>query len=206
MGNFVLKRLVRGGVGLAFALIFFVFRGCFGVGSDITPLQEAVLDGQVETVKKLVAQGKSLEATDSDGNTVLYWALVEDTCGVDTCEMSAQQQEIVDLLLDNGAQVSVTNEWQETPLHFAAGVNGSQEVLRNMLNRGANVNARDAVEMTPLHWAVTYGIDDNIEILLNRGADMNAKDADGYTPLDFAFTDEAIQLLKSRGAVYGQEG
>lgn len=206
LGTFVMKRLIRAGVGLAFALIIFVFRGILGIGSDITPLQAAVSEGKIETVKKLVSQGKSLETPDSDGNTVLYWALVADSCGVDICKMSTQQQDIVDLLLDNGAKVTVVNEWQETPLHFAASVNGSQEIIRDILNRGADVNARDAVQMTPLHWAVTYGIDENVEILLNRGADINAKDVDGYTPLDFVMTEKAAQLLESRGAVYGQEG
>ena len=176
------------------------------MGSDLTPLHEAVMDGEVDTVKELAAQGKALAATDSDGNTALYWALVEDNCEVDTCAMSAQQQEIVDILLTNGANVSVTNEWQETPLHFAAGTNGAQDIIRDMLNRGADVNARDDVQMTPLHWAVTYGLDENVEILLNRGADMNAKDVDGYTALDFAITDKSVQLLKDRGAVYGQGG
>ena len=206
LGQFVLGRFARAGVGIVFALIAFAFRSYFGMGADGTPLQDAVSQGQLETVKTLVAQGKSLEVPDSDGNTVLYWALVEDTCGVETCEMSRQQREMVDFLLDSGANVSVTNEWQETPLHFAASVNGAQEILQDMLSRGADVNARDALEMTPLHWAVTYGLDDNVEILLNHGADMNAKDIDGYTPLDVAMTDQAIQLLKSRGAIYGQGG
>lgn len=206
LGGFVLKRLTRAGIGIAFALIAFVFRGFFGIGSDTTPLQKAVSESNVETVKTLVSKGKSLEAADDDGNTVIYWALFEDTCGVDTCTMSPSQQEIVDVLLTNGASVTVTNAWQETPLHFASSVNGAQEIIRAMIDRGADVNARDAVQMTPLHWAATYGLDDNLELLLNRGADMNAKDADGYTPLDFAITEQSIQLLKARGAVSGQGG
>ena len=206
VGTVLGRRLMRRGIGLALGLVFFVFRGCFGLDSDMSPLQKAVLEGNVASVEKLIDKGKSLETTDDSGNTAIFWALFADECSEASCSISVQQQQIVDLLLANGANVKVANEWQETPLHLAASIDGSADILRALLDKGANINALDTDQSTPLHWAANYGITENIELLLNRGADINVKDVYGYTPLDsaeFAGSASAVQLLKSRGAVAG---
>ncbi|NET09830.1 MAG: hypothetical protein F6K09_08290 [Merismopedia sp. SIO2A8] len=199
------KRLVWKGVGLVIGLIVFVFRSCSGSFTpELSALQEAVITGDKVAVERLIDQGKSLETTDEYGGTIIFWALTADDCDADfSCQMSANQQEIVQLLLDNGADVNTTDTWQQTPLHLAAGIQDTTDILRKMIDRGASVRAMDSIQATPLHWAAESGSAANIELLLNREADVNAKDADGYTPLDYATSDAAVQMLTSRGGTSG---
>jgi ankyrin repeat protein len=51
--------------------------------------------------------------------------------------------QLVQQLLDAGAQIEATNWVNETPLHVAAGL-GHLEVIRLLIKRGANVNGSKA--------------------------------------------------------------
>ena len=53
----------------------------------------------------------------------------------------------VSSLLECGAEIDGTS--RETPLHFAAGFNGSVSIVKLLLNRGADVGARDDWGDTP---------------------------------------------------------
>ena len=205
LGQFLFKRMLRSGIGFVIFVVVVIARSCFSIGSDSTPLQEAVMEGNVVTVEKLLSKGKSMETSDADGNTVIFWALSAEDCDADWtyCSMSAEHEAIAELLLTQGANINVANTWQETPLHWAAGINGSVDVVQTMVGRGADINARDISQATPLHWAASAGAVANVELLLNNGADINAKDAEGYTPLDYAGNEEVATLLQSRSAVSG---
>ena len=199
------NRLIWKGIGVVIGLIVAVARGCSGdFSTGFSDFQEAVIIGDKVAVERLIDQGQSLETTDEAGNTIIFWALSGDDCDTDwACQMSPNRQEIVQLLLDNGANVTITNDWQETPLHFAASIGDTADILRQIIDKGANVNALDSTQATPLHWAAGSGSTENIELLLNREADVNAKDADGYTPLDYAASDTVVKMLVSRGGISG---
>ena len=84
-------------------------------------------------------------------------------------------------LVAQGADLSATDTWGNTPLHSRAqSWRGSIDVL---LELGANANARAPIG-TPLHAA---GLRKNSEIakkLLAHGAKVDAKDRGGKTPLE----------------------
>lgn len=65
---------------------------------------------------------------------------------------SKAKADTVRLLVKHGADVSVQDETDSTPLHLAA-LYGSSETVRILLKRGADVNILDGNRKTPLHLA-----------------------------------------------------
>jgi len=95
----------------------------------------AVKAGDVARVKELLAQDPALvHARDGDQSTPLHWAAWKD------------QPEVVEVLLDAGADIQAHNEnyhWGTTPLHAAAHGNNKRAV-EALIRRGADVNALKA--------------------------------------------------------------
>jgi ankyrin repeat protein len=110
----------------------------------------------------------------------------------------------VKLLLDHGANLSLTSTRGITPFMAAAGVGSTDadtrgfyltddvqqrsiESLRLLLAAGADINAKDGTRgLTPLHEAARWGWNDVVKFLVEHGADLNAKDNRGMTPVDSA--------------------
>ena len=63
--------------------------------------------------------------------------------------------QIVELLLQHGANVDARDKNQYTPLHFAAQY-GQIEVAKLLLDYGANKDLEDQYGWTPLHIAMYY--------------------------------------------------
>ena len=117
------------------------------------------------------------------------------------------KRDMVNLLVDCGADVNCQSEYKNTPLHIAARF-GRKEIVSELISCGANVNKKDGALRTPLHYAVEQGktpifldtldyihrtpsckVGDYLEItkiLMKNGADINAKDFWGQTPLHCA--------------------
>ena len=105
--------------------------------------------------------------------------------------------EMVQVLLEHGADVSVRSEESgETALHIAAR-EVYPDVVRLLLGAGAAADARDAAGLTPLHtlaaayepWENEASIESMrgaVRALLEHGADVGARDGNGLTVLDVA--------------------
>jgi hypothetical protein len=87
---------------------------------------------------------------------------------------------MIELLLDAGADVGVSNRWGRTPLHVAAR-RGCGNVAKLLLARGADPDATTKEGWTPLHVASMSGKSELVKILETGGADVNATDDDGKT-------------------------
>jgi ankyrin repeat protein len=126
-----------------------------------------------KVVKLLVAHGADVRVrTRLDGLSPLDFAV---DMGMDS---------LIDLFVDNGAdvnEVSPASEW--TSLHLAA-LEGSSDAVRKLLKRGANPNRQDTAGQTPLHFAAKREFADHVKLLLEGGADPNLQDWEGKTPLD----------------------
>ena len=102
------------------------------------------------------------------------------------------------LLLEHGADPSITTYDGATPLMAAAGINwvvgqtfsrSDPEYLdaaRLCLDRGNDVNATNSLGLTAMHGAANRGFDAMIELLAARGAKLDAKDKQGRTPMTYA--------------------
>ncbi len=109
------------------------------------------------------------------------------------------QLEMVDILLRNGADVSLENRFGQTALHIAA--TKSLGVLLAVLDKKPNVNAQDIDGETPLHRAILSMYPRQIvEILLSYGARVDIPDHQGRTPLDVA-RGFSQALLKDRSPI-----
>jgi len=93
-----------------------------------TPLMQAVLYGDLEAVRLLLANGADPNIHNEAGATPLMWA--------------AADAHKTRLLLEHGADVNARSDDGRTPLLIAAGQFGNDEVLRLLLDRGADLSAR----------------------------------------------------------------
>ena len=168
-----------------------VLVGC-GEGSRHLNLYEAAESGDIEAVKQHLADGTDIELKCTGcGSTALGHAAKHG------------HNEIAELLIENGADVSAKSLEGLTPLHFAA-LAGHKEIAELLIAKGAEVNAKDGDGWTPLYYPAAKGHKEIVELLIGKGADLNAKDEDGDTPLDFAYA-ETADLLRKHGGKTGEE-
>ena len=109
----------------------------------------------------------------------------------------------IKILLEKGANLSLSNNRGITPVMAAAGLGStdadtrglyttedvqqrSLESLKLLLAAGADINAKDTRGLTPLHEAARWGWNDVVRFLVEHGADLQAKDNRGLTPVDSA--------------------
>ncbi len=173
----------------------------------------------IETVQLLLERGSDIGARDHEGRTPLHLAVTHDgeddgyrdlaaIFGVDRPPVEAV--DMVEFLLDWGADIEARNGSGETPLLTAAGGTRTPEVVRLLLARGADVSAkntwgRTACDMAaPMGWLVQTDVMpllcDESRIWLTTGfwrtattadvreqfdggTDINAQDAGGETAL-----------------------
>ena len=150
-------------------------------------IYRATRRGNIEAVKKHLADGADVNEKNDDGVTPLH---------------SADTKEIAELLIANGADVNEKNDDGVTPLHYAA-LKGHKEIVELLIAKGADVNAKDDEGATPLHSAAYGGHKEIVELLIAKGADVNAKGRYGRTPLHRAApsgSKEMIELLIANGA------
>ncbi len=137
-----------------------------------TPLTEALMnmDNSVAAsiiLKAVINQNKVLKK-----NPIVDAAELEDF-------------DIVELLLDAGADPSVQGSWGRTALMYACG-NGKYDLASRMISIGAK---DDIVNMvcdkgeTALLWAVEEGYVDICSLLVSSGADLELRDCYGNNPL-----------------------
>uniref|UniRef100_A0A4W5QW19 Poly [ADP-ribose] polymerase n=1 Tax=Hucho hucho TaxID=62062 RepID=A0A4W5QW19_9TELE len=95
------------------------------------------------------------------------------------------RRDVVDYLLQNGANVHARDEGGLVSLHNACSF-GHSEVVNLLLHHGADANSRDNWSYTPLHEAAIKGKSDVCIVLLQHGAEPTIRNTDGRTALDLA--------------------
>ncbi|XP_015189072.1 PREDICTED: ankyrin-3-like [Polistes dominula] len=182
----------------------------FQTGDGHTLLIMAAEQGQLEIVKFLCNMGINVNARSSRNSTALHFAIGNS---------SNPNLEIVQFLIDNGAEIDVENVFGYTPLQNAL-YNKNFEVAKLLIEKGgADVNriyinthyARQRLGGTLLHWACrNYDGDEAIKFLIKNGANINATEHDGRTPLCLLVkhtgTPEMIKFLVENGAYLKNTG
>ena len=111
--------------------------------------------------------------------------------------------EIINKLLEEGADLTYRVEGGETPIHLAAR-RGLVDPVEFLLRQGVDPNLRTEEGYTPLHWASFRGSLEVIDILLRNGAEMivqnNAGETVLHTCMHYASHEEIVALLLARGA------
>lgn len=170
---------------------------------------EAIERMNSEEVIDSLKSGCDIKDTDSSGNTPLHRAIV------------LGSKEIVNILLDRGAEAFVRNSNGQTPLDEASKKNdrglihllinhkdkwgntllhravacGSKKMVELLLNLGSDVNAKNTVSLTPLHKASSRGNIEVIRLLITNGANIQALSLMGRTPIDVAKSELERQVM-----------
>ena len=94
--------------------------------------------------------------------------------------------DVVQVLLNSGADVNVVDKGGYTPLMVAAGDNRA-DVIDLLVRHGARLNSQDQTAgWTALIWAAKEGHLDSVDRLLVAGADKTVRDRQGRSALDWA--------------------
>ena len=106
----------------------------------------ACRNGQKGIVQIFLKKGGiDVNKRDAEGNTPLYYACLKG------------YRDIVSLLLDSEADVSLANNMSETPLH-AASRSGNKEIIGKLVQYGADLDVTDNEGRTPLIVFLTTGV------------------------------------------------
>lgn len=116
--------------------------------------------------------------------------------------VSKCRPEIIELLLQHGADVNAEMEGEYTALVIAAAFK-RQDVAAMLVNAGADVNSRSRNGRTPLYFAVKYKQLEMVQLLLANSADAETCTEQGVTPLHVAVEhklQDVAELLLKNGA------
>jgi len=168
-----------------------------------SPISNAAFNGDIETIKLLLAEGVDIEdKTNRLGSTPLMIAAQQSN--------GSSSIETVRFLLEAGANVNATNNYGETALTLTVDstiTTSSKETVRLLLEYGADVNQPNNNGATPLIFASRYSNDETsiekIRLLLEYGANVNAANVVNNTALTLAArhsTPNVVRLLLDAGA------
>lgn len=116
-------------------------------------------------------EGNITNLRDGGGNTPVAWAV------------RLGNVQALKSLLEWGADVNITNNQSQSPLHVACVVRLDMTIVRTLLAAGANPNAPDAEGMTPFLYACSMGTLSLVEVLLECDIDVTAGDQRRMGPL-----------------------
>ncbi|HEX4170749.1 MAG TPA: ankyrin repeat domain-containing protein [Bryobacteraceae bacterium] len=186
--------------------------------SDIREFQEYVKKGDLENVKRALAEKPELLNTKNESGQSSFLlakyyrqpTMAEYLLSLDPqldifskCVAGLTNEALVEIDREPTLlQAHNSDGW--TPLHLAAFF-GHPDLAKGLLNHGAEVDARstNAMQNTPLHAAAAGGNAALIEVLLAAGADVNATQHGGWTALHSAAQTgnlEMADILLAHGA------
>ena len=181
-----------------------------GLDGD-TLLHDAARSGLSGTVELLLNRGMNIDAMNGDGVTPLLVAGLYRAGSATT--FVYHDSEMIELLLDRGANLEFKSPNGNTLLHDVVWRAGDSEVVELLLNRGANVEVVNCDGETPLWVAGTRRIFPHerrslnrrelLELLLDRGANIEHEDGNGETLLHHAARESdpgKVGLLLNLGA------
>jgi uncharacterized protein len=158
-------------------------------------LIDAVKNGEVTTVRALLAQKVDVNAGEPDGSTALHWAahlgngqiaeaLIKAGANVKAVTrngatpyalaLNKGNASVIELLLKAGEDPKAVIGGE--PAIMMAARAGNPEAVKALLARGADPNAAEPTrKQTAMMWAASEGNTSVIKVLLEAGANINAR-------------------------------
>ena len=156
----------------------------------MSALMEAVKSNAVAHVKELLRQGVDVNALDSNGDAPLIQAAYEG------------YTEIVRLLLEGGADVSVVDPGMKATALHAAAYAGRTEAAQLLIAYKVDINKQGPYNgFTALHDAIWQNHVETAKVIIAAGANLGLKNHAGQTPLEFARSrhqGELVALLEQK--------
>jgi len=158
-------------------------------------LIEAVMNNDIEEIKKLQSEGVDINTPAIGDGTALIIAV------------KRNNQSMVDVLINLGADVNQSSRGDANPLITAAMVNNI-EIAELLIQNGADVNGIVPYDETPLINASRRGYLEMSQFLVANGADVNLAVNTGVldgsqirSPLNMARSSEVREYLIEQGAI-----
>ncbi|EPE33339.1 Ankyrin repeat-containing protein [Glarea lozoyensis ATCC 20868] len=193
-----------------------------------TSLLMAAKRGHLETVRLLLDHNAEVNFANEKSESSLYWAsfndfkhivelLLEKRKGQEPANLSLPttsgstallaavmkgNEDVANVLVKEGADVTVKNDENETPLYWACW-HGFTAMAQTFLDKDATPNITTAYKFTPLLAAIRCIDITIVDLLLGKGASFESQDSDGYSALNFAShmgEVEIVRLLLNRKA------
>ena len=147
-----------------------------------------------------------LNFCDSEGNTPLHYAVQLSKGDIN---------ELVNLLLERGAEANILNERKQAPLHLLchndelrSDTDVYQDTLQTMLHHGADPSIQSQTGCTPLHLCLYHKDINSAVALVNKGSDLHViwrkpkrwaafweEKEDGVLPLDMVQNEHALYRI-----------
>jgi len=124
------------------------------------PLLWAIMGGNAEAVKELIAKGANVNEKDKDSReipAVVYAAMMGET-------------EIVKLLVEKGAKINAKGLYDGETALIQAARNGRTETIRYLLEKGADIkgeNREAVIQASKMGW------DDVVRLFIEKGVDIS---------------------------------
>lgn len=173
-----------------------------------TSLPKATREGDIKKVQKYIETRHNIDETDKAGHTALWYAA------------NLGHTEIVKLLVNNGAQISLSNQECDSPFHRAI-INNHIDIVLFLLDRNVDINSKckrreqraitvdknsgyvvnSFVEtvVTPLSLAVEQGHLKIVDILIERGAKVNEMLTSKVLLTNNIHTTTALEIAEKNG-------
>ena len=166
---------------LSVGLVFFA-----SAPAPESPVADAAMRGDIETVRSLLREGADVNAAQGDGMTAIHWSAVNNNA------------QMIRVLLYAGANLETTTRLGGyTPLHLASR-EGLAEAVQALLEAGSKATTVTTTGVRAIHLAAQAGNPDAIGALLEHDADINARDEyAGRTPLIFATAQNRLEAMKT---------
>jgi len=155
-----------------------------------TPIMEAVIKDDFETLEMLISYGADVNVTTSQGWTPLMWAI------------KRSNLDIVKYLLSNNTDINMLTEDGKTALHISIET-GNAYITKQLLDYCEQVNITDNEGNTALSLAAQGGDSYIVKLLIKKNAFIDHQNKVGQTPLILATINsqkEAIKELLEAGA------
>jgi len=145
--------------------------------------QVAFIEGADERLLVESMPFEKLNARDHNGNTPLIWA------------SSQGDEQLVELLVDQGCAVNIQNFVGETALYIAA-ARGFDKICTFLVENGADTRLATLEGATPTHIAAAGGYTEVIKTLVSHGAFVNIVDEEGDCPLHYAIREGKQDMVE----------
>ena len=158
------------------------------MSNETTPLIEAIEKNNIDEVRRLIEAGADVDSTYSFeiayGTSDNYsW-----TTEIRTALMLAaenDEKEIVELLVEHGADVNNTDLYGATALMIASNNISGTQIVEYLIEHGADINAVNKIGESALFYATTV---ETAKVLIDHGADINIVNEEGISILQSANT------------------
>jgi len=205
-----------------------LFKSTYRIG--YMPLHVATKWKQQKIAKLLISYGADVNAQDGTGKNPIFYAIQNGDLKITRLLLTNKanikvnpellniavlkgHREIVEVLLQHGADVNTSDEYGTTALHCTAlcenrvfsilfhskvpHIYVKGEIAKLLLSWGANVNAQTKDGMTTLHVAAKIGYVKVVEALLEYNADVNCRVNTNTLPPSTAAQKAHLELVDS---------